>query len=139
MVVLALIPPRCECLADLRELTIQASRAKALIYLVGVHNAPVSAFTADLGLGATQGLEDSADSLPAPYRVAALTAVVVRPDGTEFRVVHNRGHGFQIESDVRALIPAMGPGPASGSPTASATSGSPAASAAPSASGAPPG
>jgi hypothetical protein len=139
VVVLALIPPRCECLADLRELTIQASRAKALIYLVGVHNAPVSALTADLGLGATQGLEDSADSLPAPYRVAALTAVVVRPDGTEFRVVHNRGHGFQIESDVRALIPAMGPGPASGSPTASATSGSPAASAAPSASGAPPG
>jgi hypothetical protein len=135
VVVLALIPPRCQCLADLRELTIQATQAKALIYLVGVHNAPVTALTAELGLGPTQALEDSADTLPAPYRVATLTAVVVRPDGTAFRVVHKRGRGFQIESDVRALIPAIraGPRPASGSPAAPATSGSTAASATPAA------
>ena len=134
VVVLALIPPGCQCLADLRELTIQASKAKALIYLVGVHNAPVSALTADLGLGATQGLEDSANALPAPYRVATLTAVVVRPDGTALRVVHQRGHGFQIERDVRALIPAAAAAP--GTSSGSAASGSPAASAAPAASGA---
>jgi hypothetical protein len=134
VVVLALIPPGCQCLADLRELTIQASRAKALIYLVGVHNAPVSALTADLGLGATQGLEDSTNALPAPYRVAALTAVVVRPDGTAVRVVHKRGRGFQIEPDVRALIPAAAAAP--GTSSGSAASGSPAASAAPAASGA---
>ena len=67
MVVLALIPPGCHCLASLRQLAIAASQARTLIYLVGVHNAPVTACTTDLGLGATQGLEDSRGALPPPY------------------------------------------------------------------------
>ncbi len=41
-----------------RKLTVAASEAKTLIYLVGVHNASVTAMTADLGLGPTQALED---------------------------------------------------------------------------------
>jgi hypothetical protein len=107
VVVLALIPPRCQCLTDLRKLTVQASQAKTLIYLVGVHNEPITGLTADLGLGRTQALEDSADELPPPYRVTALTAVLVRPDGTADPVVlQDHGHGFQIQNDVRALLPA---------------------------------
>ena len=144
VVVLALIPPGCRCLADLQALTNAAMKANTVIYLVGVHNAPVRALTAALGLGATQGLEDSADTLPPSYRVAALTAVLVRPDGTADPVViPDHGHGFQIENDVRALLPAAPPGSvapaspaASGTPTAS---GSPAAGPVPTASGTPAG
>jgi hypothetical protein len=145
VVVLALIPPGCHCLARLRQLAFAASKARTLIYLVGVHDAPVTAFTTDLGLGATQGLEDSTDALPPPYKVAALTAVVVRPDGSAGPVViQDHGHGFQIDNDVRALATAAPPsparlGPASASPAASSASDAPTASSTQTASGAPPG
>jgi hypothetical protein len=143
VVVLALIPPRCRCLPGLKELTIQATRAKALIYLVGVHGTAVRALAAELGLGSSQGLEDSTDSLPAPYKVAVLTAVVVRPDGTGYRVLRDHGHGFQIGTDVRQLATGSTARlvPASASPAAagaSATAG-PTASPVPSASRAPAG
>jgi hypothetical protein len=142
VVVLALIPPRCGCLAGLRKLTEAASHAKALIYLVGVHNAPVGDFTSHLGLGATQALEDSNDSLPGPYKVAALTAVVVRPDGTaEPVLVQDHGHGFQLDNDVRAMASPASPAsparlvPASASPATASASDRPA----PAATGAPSG
>lgn len=143
VVVLALIPPACHCLADLKKLTVAALQARTLIYLVGVRNAPVTGFTAHLGLGKTQALEDTNDLLPATYRVAALTAVVVRPDGTAAPVlVQDHGHGFQIDNDVRALATGgtASPArlvPASASPAASGT-GAPKASS-PAASGTPPG
>jgi hypothetical protein len=145
VVVLALVPPGCHCLASLRQLAIAASEARTLIYLVGVHNAPVTALTTDLGLGATQGLEDSTNALPGPYKVAALTAVVVRPDGSAGPVViQDHGHGFQIDNDVRALATGAPPsparlGPASASPAASSASDAPTASSTQTASGAPPG
>jgi len=103
----------------------RALRGRAAV----VEVAPVSALAADLGLGAGQGLEDSADTLPPSYRVAALTAVLVRPDGTADPVViPDQGHGFQIENDVRALLPAAPPSPRPGSmaPASPAASGSPA-------------
>src|SRR5256885_101748 len=104
VLVLALIPPRCRCLADLRKLAVAAVRARAPIYLVGVRHAQVTNLTAALDLGKTQALEDAYDELPAPYKVTALTAVVVRPDGTAQPVlVPDRGHGFQLDNDVRAL------------------------------------
>ena len=109
---------------------------------MGVRNAQVNSLTRNLGLGATQALEDSTDSLPAPYKVAALTAVVVRPDGTaEPVLIQDRGHGFQIDNDVRALATGGSPAsparlvPASASPAAASPSGRPT----PAASGAPPG
>jgi len=147
VVVLALIPPGCRCLTDLRKLTYAASHAKAPIYLVGVHNTPVNSLGTDLGLGAALALEDSTDSLPAPYqKVAALTAVVVRPDGTaEPVLVPDRGHGFQLDNDVHAMAMGGSPAsserlvPASASPGAASASGRPSASASPSASGAPSG
>jgi hypothetical protein len=145
VVVLALIPRGCHCLADLKKLTVAALQARTLIYLVGVHNAPVTGFTAPLGLGKTQALEDTYDLLPAPYKVAALTAVVVRPDGAaDPVVVQDRGHGFQIGNDVRALAAGgtASPArlvPASASPAAASASGRPTASGSPAASGTPPG
>jgi hypothetical protein len=139
VVVLALIPPGCRCLTDLRNLTNAAMHAQALVYLVGVHNASLTGLTADLGLGKGQALEDTYDSLPAPYnRVAALTAVVVRPDGTAQPVlVPDHGHGFQFDNDVRALAAGGGPVsparlvPASASPGAASASGRPVPSASP--------
>ena len=144
VVVLALIPPRCRCLAHLRELSTQASQARTQIYLVGVHNTPVTPLTRDLGLGPTLGLEDSTDALPPRYNVAALTAVVVRPDGSAGPVViEDHGHGFQIQNDVRALATGSTASPArlvpaSTSPAASAN-GAPTASGSPAASGPPSG
>lgn len=146
VVVLALIPPRCNCLGDLRKLTAAAWHAKTLVYLVGVHDAPVADLTRHLELGATQALEDTYDSLPAHYQVTALTAVVFRPDGTAQPVlVPDRGHGFQLDNDVRAMTTGSSPAspdrlvPASASPGAASASGGPSASASPSASGAPSG
>ena len=146
VVVLALIPPGCGCLAGLRKLSYAASHAKALIYLVGVRNASVADFTSHLGLGATQALEDSNDSLPEPYKVTALTAVVVRPDGTaEPVLVQDHGHGFQLDNDVRAMASPASPAsparlvPASASPAASNASGGQAASGSPGPSGPPSG
>ena len=139
VIVLALIPPGCNCLADLQELTSQAMAAKTLIYLVGLHDTPVHGLTTDLGLGPTQGLEDTTNSLPPRYKVAALTAVVVRPDGTaDPVVVADHGHGFQIDNEVRALaagstasparfVPAGAP-PATGSASGAPTANSPASS-----------
>jgi hypothetical protein len=142
VVVLALIPPGCSCLAELAKLSVAASHAQATLYLVGVHNTPVTSFTTQLGLAKTLALEDANDMLPAPYRVAALTAVVVRPDGTARPVlVQDHGHGFQLDNDVRALATAGSPAsparlvPASASPAAASASSRPA----PSASGAPSG
>ncbi len=107
-----------------------------------MHNAQVTGLTSPLGLGKTQALEDSHDMLPAPYQVAALTAVVVRPDGTAQPVlVRDHGDGFQLDNDVRALTTGSSPAsparlvPASASPAAASASDSPA----PAASGAPSG
>lgn len=144
VVVLALIPPRCRCLAELEKLTRAASHAQATLYLVGVHDTQVTGLTGQLGLGKTQALEDTHDMLPAPYQVTALTAVVVRPDGTARPVlVQDHGQGFQLDNDVRALATGGSPAsparlvPASESPSAASTSGGPAPSASPAASGAP--
>src|SRR5690348_14354932 len=125
VVVLALIPPGCACLTELKKLTAAASHAQATLYLVGVHGTPVTSITTHLGLAKTLALEDAKDMLPAPYQVAALTAVVVRPDGTAQPVlVRNHGNGFQLDNDVRALATGGSPAsparlvPASASPAA---------------------
>ncbi len=142
VVVLALIPPGCGCLTDLKKLSVAASHAQATLYLVGVRGAQVTSFTTHLGLAKTLALEDANDMLPAPYQVGALTAVVVRPDGTAAPVlVRNHGHGFQLDNDVRALATAGSPAsparlvPASASPAAGGASERPT----PAASGAPSG
>jgi hypothetical protein len=124
VLVLALVPPRCNrCLPDLRRLTAHAAPAE--LYLVGVRGNRVDGLARPLGLGPTQALDDRDGALPAHYRVSALTAVVVKHDGT---VVHEfaRGRWPQIQSDVRALIPASSasivPSPTGKAGTATASS-----------------
>jgi hypothetical protein len=126
VLVLALIPPRCNrCLPDLRQLTVQA--APANVYLVGVRGEQVEALAPRLGLGPAYAVDDTENSLPRHYQVSALTAVLVRTDGTELRVVQ-RGHWLQIRDQVRALIPASQTSmvPATGKSAAPKASSSPA-------------
>jgi hypothetical protein len=128
VLVLALVPPGCrDCLRDLRQLTVQAPPAE--LYLVGVRGAQVDDLAPQVGLGAAQALDDRENELPPPYRgVTALTAVVVKHDGSRVRVVQDQGHGFQISDDVRALSPASTESlvPATGKPSTATASSSPA-------------
>jgi hypothetical protein len=125
VLVLALVPPGCNrCLPDLRRLTAHA--APGNLYLVGVRGKRVDDLAGPLGLGATRALDDRDNELPQHYRVSALTAVVVKHDGTVVRVFP-RGNWPQIQDDVRALIPASSasivPSPTgkSSAPTASSS------------------
>jgi len=125
VLVLALVPPGCRsCLPDLKQLTVQAPPGN--VYLVGVRGAQVDGLARPLGLGSDHALDDSENMLPQHYRVTALTAVVVKSDGTVVRE-YPRGHWLKIGDDVRALNPAssasMVPSPTgkSGTPTASSS------------------
>jgi len=104
VVVLALIPPACKCLRDLRQLTVQAQGGGAQTYLVGVRGADVSQLSNQVGLGAAHAVEDTAGLLPALYRDSTmLTAVLVDKDGSDTHLVTDE-HGFQIKAQVRALV-----------------------------------
>jgi hypothetical protein len=125
VLVLALVPPGCNsCLPDLKRLTIQAPPAE--LYLVGVQGKRVDDYARQLGLRATQALDDRDNELPRHYRVSALTAVVVKHDGTVVREFP-RDNWPQIQSDVRTLIPTSSasivasPTGISGTPTASSS------------------
>jgi hypothetical protein len=121
VVVLALIPPGCNCLRDLRELTKQASDGGAQPYLVGIRGEVVSQLSYQTGLGQAHTVEDSANMLPPFYRnQTLLTAVLVGRDGSVAGVVTDR-HGFQIETAVRSLVTVH----AGRSPSPAATSATP--------------
>jgi hypothetical protein len=120
VLVLALIPQGCNCFNDLRQLTVEAEKGGALVYLVGMRNADVSSLPRRLDLGASQALEDIQGSFPRSYYGPRLSAVLVRKDGSVAGFVYDRGHGFQITQAVRMLISAHSEG--SPSPVASATS-----------------
>jgi hypothetical protein len=121
VVVLALIPPGCNCLRDLRELTKQASDGGAQPYLVGIRGEVVSQLSYQTGLGHAHAVEDSENLLPPYYRnQTLLTAVLVGRNGSVARVVNDQ-HGFQIETAVRMLTSAH----AGQSPSPAATSATP--------------
>jgi hypothetical protein len=105
VVVLALIPPACKCLRNLRQLTVQAQEGGAQTYLVGVRGENVSQLSNQIGLGAAHAVEDTEGLLPALYRNSTmLTAVVVDKDGSVAHLVTGK-HGFQIiKAQVHALV-----------------------------------
>ena len=104
MVVLALIPPACKCLRDLRQLTVQAQGGGAQMYLVGVRGAKVSQLSTQVGLGAAHTVVDTEGMLPALYRDSTtLTAVLVDKDGSVAHLVTDK-HGFQIKAKVLSLV-----------------------------------
>ena len=103
-VVLALIPPACNCLRDLRQLTMQANWGGAQTYLVGVRGENVSQLSNQVGLGAAHAVEDTGGMLPALYSDRTmLTAVLVDKDGSVAHLVTDK-HGFQIKAQVHALV-----------------------------------
>ncbi|MBO0816165.1 MAG: hypothetical protein J2P30_13620 [Actinobacteria bacterium] len=122
VLVLALVPPRCNrCLPDLKRLTVQADLAE--VYLVGVQGERVEGLARPLGLGAAHAVDDSENSLPPRYRVTALTAVVVKNDGTAIREFP-RAQWPQIRDEVRKLVPAGSAslGPVTETPATAASS-----------------
>jgi hypothetical protein len=126
-VVLALIPPGCKCVHDLRQLAQQVQQGNAQTFLVGIRGADVSDLTGQLGLARTHAVEDSGDMLPALYRDSTtLTAVLVRKDDSVVRVVPDQ-HGFRITAAVRAMASAsaaespLPSAPATATPSAQAT------------------
>lgn len=123
VVVLALIPPGCKCLRDLRQLTAEARDGGAQPYLVGMRGENVSQFSVQTGLGQGRVVEDSEDMLPPYYRDRnTLTAVLVARDGSVARLVTDR-NGFQIKAAVRQLVAThTGQSPSPGATSAGPTS-----------------
>lgn len=132
-VVLALIPPRCQCVRDLRQLARQV-RGGAQIFLVGIRGADVSQLTSRIALARTHAVEDPGDMLPPLYRNSTtLTAVLVRKDDSVAGLVKDM-HGFRITAAVRAMAsahaekspspgtPATNPSARAAAPAARATS-----------------
>jgi len=125
VLVLALIPPGCRsCLPDLKQLTVQAPPGN--VYLVGVRGAQVDGLARPLGLGPAHVLDDEDNELPQHYQVTALTAVVVKSNGTVVREFP-RGQWLHVRDNVRALSPASPASmvPATGKPAAPTAGGSP--------------
>ena len=126
-VVLALIPPGCKCVRDLRQLARQVQLGNAQTFLVGIRGADVSNLTNQVGLARTHAVEDSGDMLPALYRNSTrLTAVLVSRDDSVADVVPDQ-HGFRITAAVRAMASAhaaqspLPSAPATATPSAQAT------------------
>ena len=115
VVVLALIPPNCNCVRDLRQLTLQAQGGGAQTYLVGTHAADVSQLSTQVGLGVAHAVEDTEGALTQLYRdKTMLTAVLVDKDGSVRGLVTDH-HGFRIKAQVQALVSARaGQSPAPG-------------------------
>ena len=126
-VVLALIPPGCKCVRDLRQLARQVQLGNAQTFLVGIRGADVSNLTNQVGLARTHAVEDSGDMLPALYRNSTrLTAVLVGRDDSVADVIPDQ-HGFRITAAVRAMASAhaaqspLPSAPATATPSAQAT------------------
>lgn len=108
--VLALVPPGCECVQSVRKLAAQSQQAGARPYLVGSRDVPVAGLAHQAGLARSNTVQDNADALPSSYRPGNLTAVVVRADGSVVKVVPNPGQG-QAFQDALRLITATTPAP----------------------------
>ena len=100
---LALVPPTCRCGVAVRQLVAQGHQGHATVYLVGTNSARVTSLAAGAGLGPARVVQDAAKALPPSYRPDKLTAVLVAADGSVARVVRNRGRGFRLAADLRAL------------------------------------
>jgi hypothetical protein len=106
VVVLALIPPGCKCLNDLRELVRQAEEGNAQPYLISTSGEDVSQLSDQVDLGTAHAVTAEQNPLPPFYSDKTnLTAVLVRKDGTVAKLFPDE-HGFKIAADVAALTSA---------------------------------
>jgi hypothetical protein len=105
VLVLALVPTGCQCLADLRVLAGQAGQAGAHAYVVGLGaaGAQAGALARQLGLGPDRAVVDVQNTLAHLYHPGLLTAVLVGVDGLVKRVVPDN-HGFRLMTELRSLV-----------------------------------
>lgn len=103
VLVLALIPPSCRCLAHLRQLAGQAAAAGAQTYLAATGGARGQALSKQIHPGRATVLQDPHNALAATYRPATLTAIVVRADGTVASIVADHAGGFRLQAELASL------------------------------------
>jgi hypothetical protein len=103
VLVLALIPPSCRCLAHLRRLAGQAAAAGAETYLAATDGTRDQALSKEVHPGRGTVLQDPHNALATTYRPATLTAIVVRADGTVASIVADPAGGFQLQAELASL------------------------------------
>ena len=105
--VLTLVPPDCNCAAELRQLSGQAARADVLVFLVGT-----PAVTPQLNrLAAATGqpssriaiAEDTDNVLGRTYGQKGLTAILVRQDGTVAMVIHQLPQQKRLDTGLQEI------------------------------------
>ncbi len=105
-IVLALIPPACRCLGDIQRVVVRARQAGADTFLLGAQATQLLALSLQADLGKSHAVVDAEHLLPASYHPPALTAVLVRGDGTVLNFVPDPAHNPQFQVKLRALAPA---------------------------------
>lgn len=103
VLVLALIPPACGCLPQVRQLAGEAAAAGAQAYLAGMGGARVLGLSRQVHLAPTHVIQDPHNALAVAYHPAGLTAIVVRADGTVASIVAGKSGGFQLETELVLL------------------------------------
>jgi hypothetical protein len=107
---LALVPPGCSCVPVLRQLAAQTGPAHVTLYLIGTPGemTQVTGLAVDTGQDPNHVGDDNSDILPADYRGARLTAVLVQTGGSVSYVAHGLPQPAamaQLEAAMRQLSP----------------------------------
>jgi hypothetical protein len=112
--VLALIPPVCRCVPDLRRLVARAVSAGASIYLLGTKALQLYTLSKQVGLSTSHAVADYQNKLPLSYHPHALGGVLVRA-GTVVRITLDpvRDRGFLAALQSLAGTATSRPAPAS--------------------------
>jgi hypothetical protein len=103
--VFTLVPARCQCAAELRHLTRQASAAGVSFYLVGTRKDMVQLgrLARRAGQPAANIADDQGGALAAFYRSHGLTAVLARGDGYVESVVRHPSKALRLTSRFQSL------------------------------------
>src|SRR5215472_13301529 len=123
---LALIPPNCRCVPDVRLLRAQARQASIGVYLVGARGVGVIGLARRVGVRPAHAVEDFKNRLRGAYHPPVLTAVLVNADGTVAHMVVNPARGPALRAALHAVSPGQPkrpPQPAGPAPSSAAVSG----------------
>jgi hypothetical protein len=103
--VLALVPAGCHCAAAARQVSIQASAANIVVYLVAVGDSlsEVQAIAQQHRTAATRVASDNHGALSSTYHPSGLTVVLVDQVGFVRKVQRNLGPDVQLGDSLRVL------------------------------------
>jgi hypothetical protein len=108
--VLAIVPPFCDCLTTLRQLTQQAAASQVKIYFVG--NGGQSKNLVNLATqagGRASDVVDDRGNVLATYHPAGLTAILVHRDSAVTAVERRLNPGVKLEDKLKQLsLPGLG-------------------------------